>query len=209
MSHSHGDGESCQCVARAAPIQQSIDEMDWDRGIWCAVVEGSVHKVKQFISDNHSCIEQKDTAGYTALQYAVSNNYYEIVKVLLTLGASVNTKTNTGRTPLHKGAVKGNIEIIKMLLERGADPRLVDNEGRLPIHEVTDERCLKLLSDAGPPVDTLICPPQEVEVVSRVVNNCSESHHNEITPHNPPVVAPTVAATGSSFVGNVFSLKKR
>eukprot|EP01060_Flectonema_neradi_P017612 TRINITY_DN24479_c0_g1_i1.p1 TRINITY_DN24479_c0_g1~~TRINITY_DN24479_c0_g1_i1.p1 ORF type:complete len:211 (+),score=32.49 TRINITY_DN24479_c0_g1_i1:88-720(+) len=209
MSHSHAEGEACQCVARAAPVQQTLDEMDWDRGIWCAVVEGNMRKVQQFLSSNSSWLEERDTAGYTALQYAVSNGNVEIINFLLSKKVFINTQTNTGRTPLHKAAVKGNSNILKILLDNGADPTIVDNEGRLPIHEAADAACLEMLSSSGPAATTPISPP--------VVEPTVEAKPCVAPIPDPPCVPVTTdlqpstpqPTTSRPKLGNVFSLKKR
>ncbi|KAI9926080.1 hypothetical protein MW887_004541 [Aspergillus wentii] len=66
--------------------------------------------------------EQKDSFA-TAIQYAVQNQNLELVSLLLSHGAHVDSRVapTYGDTPLQIAARVGNIEIANFLLEHGAD----------------------------------------------------------------------------------------
>jgi ankyrin repeat protein len=44
----------------------------------------------------------RDDLHNSALYYAVQNSYYDVTKVLITLGANVNIRNSLGNTCLHK-----------------------------------------------------------------------------------------------------------
>nr|WIK87355.1 ankyrin repeat protein [Oriental turtle dovepox virus] len=57
-----------------------------------------------------------------ALHIAVKIGYYDVTKLLLSRGASVNIKAKlTGYTSIHLAAKYGKLEILKLLLEYNAD----------------------------------------------------------------------------------------
>ena len=133
-SHIHTEG--CSCLQRAAPLQQTVEEMEWDRGIWCAVVSGQIAKVETFLrTDAGRWLEARDGAGYTALHYASSNGREEIARLLLSRGCNASPTTPSGRTPLHKAASNDHAPVISTLLQHGGDPSLHDADGTYPIHD--------------------------------------------------------------------------
>ena len=70
--------------------------------------------------------------GRTALHWAASYGYKNVVKVLLDGGADPNIGDKHGRTSLHHAA--GNMLcVVKMLLDKGADRRKKDNSGKTPL----------------------------------------------------------------------------
>jgi len=72
--------------------------------------------------------------GMTALSFAVETSDIDLVnkikwiKLLVSLGADVNTKTNKGITPMLMAILKEDTEIMKCLAEVGADIHQRDNE---------------------------------------------------------------------------------
>ena len=88
--------------------------------------------------------------GSTPLRIAVHRGDLEIVKLLLSYGASPKAETfsilsklarKEGRktlpgyygTVLHEAAEKGSLQIVEALLEAGADPNRIDHEGKTPL----------------------------------------------------------------------------
>ncbi len=80
-------------------------------------------------------VNWRDSIGETALfGAAAAGQYLEVVRYLLSVGASCNMVESTiGYTPLHWAASHGNLETIQILVEAGADPTVADYQGRLPI----------------------------------------------------------------------------
>jgi ankyrin repeat protein len=74
--------------------------------------------------------------GETALHWAVSRQYPEIVTMLLDAGANPNVPDNDGFTPLHDVAEMGDCPSVRTMLEAllaaGADPSRQEKTGRTP-----------------------------------------------------------------------------
>lgn len=76
-------------------------------------------------------IDEKDSEGYTALQYAVTWGDIEAAQLLIENGADVNTTDNWGSTPLMNAVYNvADPEIVEILLANGADKTLLDSEGK-------------------------------------------------------------------------------
>ena len=67
--HSHHEG--CCNASSRAPAAQSLEELDFERGIWAAARDGDVGRVRSLLERGGSCAAgAKDSAGYTPLHYA-------------------------------------------------------------------------------------------------------------------------------------------
>jgi len=58
----------------------------------------------------------------TALHLAASNEYHDIIRLLLEAGADVDCEDPRGYTPLGMAGTEGYVKCVKMLLKAGADP---------------------------------------------------------------------------------------
>ncbi len=65
---------------------------------------------------------------------AVSNRHHDLVRWLLSLGASANARERdqAHQTALHTAAWNGDLPMVKLLLEGGADPAALDDEYDAP-----------------------------------------------------------------------------
>ncbi|XP_065906869.1 uncharacterized protein [Dysidea avara] len=70
--------------------------------------------------------------GDTSLHCAAQWGHLEVVKLLLSRGANVNSVNKSGDTPLHKAAQWGHRIIAERLLSKGADPDSVNKTGDTP-----------------------------------------------------------------------------
>ena len=91
-----------------------------------AIDEGNLTFVRQAISDGITVDSRTDSCGSivnaTALICAAYTDQFEIVKLLLQNGATVDERDqNANRTAMIWAARAGNVEIVKMLLDAGAD----------------------------------------------------------------------------------------
>ncbi|MGH0178473.1 UNVERIFIED_CONTAM: hypothetical protein FKN15_004925 [Acipenser sinensis] len=128
----------CSCCSHgsAAPhsVQQTLDEMDFERGIWSAAVDGDLDRVRTFLlkgTDPNTV----DRAGYTALHYASRAGCLAVCELLLEHGASANSQTRGGATPLHRAAYRGHLGVVRLLLSQGAEPGTCDDDGSTPLHK--------------------------------------------------------------------------
>lgn len=118
-------------------VYQTLTEMDFERGIWNAALNGEYNRVKKMLDDGVNP-SLPDNQGFTALHYAARNGKLGICTLLLEKGADVNAKTHGGATPLHRAAFLGYTEIVIMLLEHGADPEIRDSDGKTSLHKAVE-----------------------------------------------------------------------
>ncbi|XP_040276849.1 ankyrin repeat domain-containing protein 55 isoform X2 [Bufo bufo] len=84
--------------------------------------------------------------GCTPLMHAVSGRQVDTVKLLLKMGANINTQDACGRTSLSLATYLGWLEGCMSLLRNGAKQNIPDKNGRLPLHAATAEADVRLLS---------------------------------------------------------------
>lgn len=97
--------------------------------------------------------QSKDVMGATPLHFAAQQGYVQLGGWLLTVGAKVNSKDYTGQTPLHMAADTGHSAMCQMLIKHGANVNAADIDGLTPLHLASKAKCVKVLADAGAPVD--------------------------------------------------------
>ncbi|KAL5279420.1 ANKRD39 family protein [Megaselia abdita] len=131
MAESH---QNCNCVLNptVASVHQTLSEMDFERGIWNAVIYNEVKKVKDFIASGKAM--DKDNTGYTALHYAARSGNEEICGLLIAGKADVNAATNGGCTSLHRASSMGHLHIVQLLLNNKANVFLQDDDGQTALH---------------------------------------------------------------------------
>jgi len=131
--------ESCRCSQHApTSLTQTLTELDFERGIWSAAVNGDVDRVRKFLQ-NGLFPDILDSSHHTALHYASRHNHTEVCSLLLSSGANVNAQTLTGHvTALHRAAYCGHCDVIKLLLRHGADISQRDVDGQTAIHKACE-----------------------------------------------------------------------
>ena len=70
-NHVNRAGE-CGCSSKSSTYAQSLSEMDFERGIWQAALNGDVSRVRKFL-DKGTDPNSRDGLGYTALVNHVLN----------------------------------------------------------------------------------------------------------------------------------------
>lgn len=95
-----------------------------------------------------------ETVGDTLLLDAATRSNANAVRLLLSLGADVDSVSSEGNTPLIVAASRYNYDITKLLLEAGANPNLRGNKGMTALRwAVTnpsgDFRLVRLLLQHG------------------------------------------------------------
>ncbi|XP_067135860.1 ankyrin repeat domain-containing protein 39-like [Centruroides vittatus] len=135
-NQSHQHTNHC-CHSAYSSVHQTLEELDFEKGIWSAALYGDYDRVKEFIDKNKDP-SVRDSSGYTALHYAARNNQLQVCKLLLKSGANPNAQTPGGATPLHRAAFKGNYEIVQLLLQSDGDPTICDCDGKTPIDKAVE-----------------------------------------------------------------------
>ncbi|MBN3309706.1 ankyrin repeat domain-containing protein 39 [Amia ocellicauda] len=139
MASSH-----CSCCTDAnlasPSTHQTLDEMDFERGIWSAALDADLERLRAFLRKGTDP-NLRDQAGYTALHYASRTGSESACSLLLDHGACANPRTRGGATPLHRSAYCGHVGVVRLLLNRGADPQLCDDDGSSPLHKAAEQGC--------------------------------------------------------------------
>ncbi len=104
-----------------------------------AVINSNEALLKSLTRQNPATLEAVLPDGSTLLVLAVKHNKPEMVEVLLSQGARVNTRAYRGVTALQVATRLESENIAARLLEAGADPLLRDETGRDAIHAAIEE----------------------------------------------------------------------
>jgi ankyrin repeat protein len=86
--------------------------------LYTAVEKGHAEVAELLL--NKSNVNKVNGFGSTAL-YCTMGRYSGIVRLLLDIGADVNTKDDKKQTVLYSAVSKGDLKIVRVLLKRGAD----------------------------------------------------------------------------------------
>ncbi|KAI8770453.1 ankyrin repeat domain-containing protein 39 [Biomphalaria glabrata] len=138
-NHSCSQKEDHQCLSHLtnSSLHQTLDELDFDRGLWASALAGDNLDIKHKLQKGNSVdVNSRDKYGYTALHYASRNGHLPVCQTLLNYHADVNIATQgSGTTPLHRAAYMGHTEIVELLLAHCADPMAQDCDGMTPLHK--------------------------------------------------------------------------
>ncbi|XP_053692124.1 ankyrin repeat domain-containing protein 39-like [Sabethes cyaneus] len=126
----------CNC-AKTATASQSLDELEFERGIWTAAIENDERKLRALIDKGH--LNDKDNSGYTALHYVARNGHLLMCRILLENGLGVDETTHGGATALHRAAMMGHESIVKLLLAYKANHLLQDSDGKTALHRAAEK----------------------------------------------------------------------
>lgn len=114
--------------------------------VYQASANGDVNTLTAIIREDPSILEYCDNEGCTPLMHAVSGRQVDTVKLLLKMGANINTQDACGRTSLSLATYLGWLDGCVSLLRNGAKQNIPDKNGRLPLHAATAEADVRLLS---------------------------------------------------------------
>uniref|UniRef100_H3AAS1 Ankyrin repeat domain 55 n=1 Tax=Latimeria chalumnae TaxID=7897 RepID=H3AAS1_LATCH len=123
----------------------STEEFDLTM-VYQAAANGDVNTLTAVIREDPSVLEYCDSEGSTPLMHAISGRQVDTVKLLLKMGASINTQDACGRTSLSLATYLGWLEGCVTLLRNGAKQSIPDKNGRLPLHAATAEPDVRLLA---------------------------------------------------------------
>lgn len=102
-----------------------------------AAMQGDVSKAKQLLKSGADVNVRQKTYQGTPLQYAAAQGHVEIIRLLISHDASVDSKDTHLRTPLIWAAQNGHLQAVKVLLECGADPNAATDTGWTAMRHAT------------------------------------------------------------------------
>ena len=118
-------------------IRPSVDVLEDQAGEFFRAVEANdSNEILELIASKYIYIDRRDKSDSfnTALIKATTNNYQEMCRFLLDLGADINMSNVKRETPLLVAAKNGNIDLVTMFIERGAAVNFCDDKGNTPLH---------------------------------------------------------------------------
>ena len=109
--------------------------------------------------------EHRNVSDYTPLSLAASGGYVNIIKLLLSHGAEINSRTGSklGISPLMLAAMNGHTQAVKLLLDMGSD---INAQVRVTVTPTRDlaphcmnghTQAVKLLLDMGSNINAQVC----------------------------------------------------
>lgn len=111
-----------------------------------AASTGDVAKVRELLSRGVlvDVLDNRDAPmGQTALMHAAKNGHIDVIRVLLSAGASVSARDKAvptfpevahGHQPLHYAVRNKNVAVAKVLLDAGADPNGLSSHAEPPLN---------------------------------------------------------------------------
>lgn len=138
MASSGPPGSCCSHGPAVPGVHQTAAEMDFERGVWSAALDGDLGRVRKLLVEKRVDPSQPDLAGYTALHYASRNGHGAVCQFLLQSGARCNAQTHGGATALHRASYCGHVDVARLLLAHGADPGIADDDGMTSLHKAAE-----------------------------------------------------------------------
>nr|KAF6439712.1 ankyrin repeat domain 55 [Rousettus aegyptiacus] len=154
----------------------SSEEVDLTM-VYQAASNGDVNALTAVIREDPSILECCDSEGCTPLMHAVSGRQVDTVKLLLKMGANINTQDAYGRTSLCLATYLGWLEGCVSLLRNGAKHNIPDKNGRLPLHAATAEPDVRLLTVLVQQSNLSEINHQDNESGNRILCSIILSHH--------------------------------
>lgn len=101
--------------------------------------------VEFFARSGKEVVEARNIGGATALHIASRGSNIEIVKILLSNGANVNSIDNDGWTPLMRAAANNNPDIVSELLTHNANANIKNSLNETALIQAVNSGCYRCL----------------------------------------------------------------
>ncbi|CAF1476076.1 unnamed protein product [Adineta steineri] len=150
--HSHNHSSSCGHAHTPAHFSQPVPEpppkpSPAEMSIVQAIQYNELDRAKEIIESGQTDVNTPDEEGCYLLHWAAINNHVEIIRYLISKGASVDIKGgDLQSTPLHWACRQGCIEAFFILVDNGASLHSTDVNLVQPIHLAAQYGQIKILS---------------------------------------------------------------
>lgn len=134
--------------------------MPTDTKLHKASHNGDLRLVQSIIETSEIDINAKGAGDRRPIHRAAGGDHTEIVKTLLSHGASVDAQDRSGRTPLHWACIGGNVASASLLVENGAPVLSTTLNACTPLHYSAEKGSANLV-----PVLTIAAGEQKNELL--------------------------------------------
>ncbi|KAK9444770.1 ankyrin 2,3/unc44 [Metarhizium brunneum] len=134
----------------------------------------------------------------SVLRIAVSEEFDEVVSLLVGRGANVNTTYESTSTPLHKAARLGNVGICKILLKAGATVDSETKEKETPLILAVSRGHQELRQDTVP--EAICARPEIFKAVLSKVLELNKSAHRKDAQNRSPLLLAAAQGTQEAFM---------
>jgi hypothetical protein len=110
------------------------------KGLLTAVEQGDLLRVQEYINQDRSLLNARDSDGYTPLHRSASGNHLKICEYLLESGADIYALTDDKWNALHCAAFWNNYQIGSLLIQNGIDINAQTNGGQTPLHLAASQK---------------------------------------------------------------------
>ena len=114
-------------------LAPKVSTLDFTQGVppLYAAAGAGQSEIAEYLLDQGANPDQKvvNQDGMTALMRAIEKHRLDVVKVLISRGASIDLQDSLGRTPMHLAIRKNHSDIALYLLKKGAHLNIPDKMG--------------------------------------------------------------------------------
>ena len=124
-------------------------------GMMVCAMQGQANMMQDLLEHDadSSVLNKRSTKGFSAIDFAVCRNHFDMLRAMLKHGADVNLPGGMhGDTPLFMATNENNTEMIEILLAHGANPLLEDDYGDIAMRTVAwneNIQAVEMILDAG------------------------------------------------------------
>ncbi|WP_264688716.1 ankyrin repeat domain-containing protein [Wolbachia endosymbiont (group B) of Catoptria pinella] len=193
-----------------ADIVEFFKQTQLDKELLMAAEKGDLEKVRDSIIRGAN-VNAQDSQGWTPLFWAIQNNNFNIVELLLDNSADIKVKDNEAWTPLHWAVQLGSLDVVERLVERGADFNASTADGRTPLDIARDKGYDNVVNY----LEEELSKEREKPVRRKRLHHHGDhnSHHlsrklRSIDSSNQPEIVASSGARPSSWINDLFGWVK-
>ncbi|TPX57559.1 hypothetical protein SpCBS45565_g08183 [Spizellomyces sp. 'palustris'] len=150
--HTASTSKNLAALTVLSPLTRTLaDPEDWTPIHICAS-NGFIEGLAVLLRNHPTHVNDQTESGQSALHFAVSKGWNEIVVALLDAGADPNLPDKYGMTSIHRAVHRSRYDILNILVDSGGNINAADKEGATPLMgaaEEGDEQMVRALLEKG------------------------------------------------------------